>query len=89
MVDWVEREMEGWGRWPVVKAEVGRPETRAELVGAVREANGSGLLAYGLGRSYGDTALLPRGKMVVTSRLDRMLAFDPAPAGTDERAAQD
>jgi len=77
VVDWVEREMEGWGRWPVVKAEVGRPETRAELVGAVREANGSGLLAYGLGRSYGDTALLPRGKMVVTSRLDRMLAFDP------------
>ncbi len=69
--------MEGWGRWPVVTAEVSRPESQAELARAVAESNGRGLLAYGLGRSYGDTALLPDGRMVVTSRLDRMLSFDP------------
>jgi len=78
MADWVRQQMEGWGRWPVVTAEVSRPETQAELARAVAESNGSGLLAYGLGRSYGDTALLPEGRMVMTSRLDRMLAFDPA-----------
>ena len=78
MVDWVRRQMEGWGRFPVVSADVSRPETQSEVVRAVKEANGHGLLAYGLGRSYGDTALLPDGRMVVTSRLDRMLAFDPA-----------
>lgn len=77
MADWVQRQMEGWGRWPVVTAEVSRPESQAELARAVAESNGRGLLAYGLGRSYGDTALLPEGRMVVTSRLDRMLSFDP------------
>jgi len=77
MADWVRQQMEGWGRWPVVTAEVSRPETQAELASAVAESNGQGLIAYGLGRSYGDTALLPDGRMVVTSRLDRMLAFDP------------
>ncbi len=77
MADWVQREMQGWGRWPVVSAEVSRPESQAELARAVAESNGRGLLAYGLGRSYGDTALLPDGRMVVTSRLDRMLSFDP------------
>lgn len=77
MVDWVRRQMEGWGRYPVVTADVARPETRSELVRAVEQGRDGGLLAYGLGRSYGDTALLSEGRMVVTSRLDRMLAFDP------------
>lgn len=76
MSDWVEREMAGWGRYPVVKGSVSRPESRAELVRALADVNGRGVLAHGLGRSYGDTALLADGRMIVTSRLDRMLAFD-------------
>lgn len=77
MADWVKRDMEGWGRWPVISAEVARPETRADMVKAVGDSQGDGLLAYGLGRSYGDTAL-HSGHVVMTTRLDRFLAFDPA-----------
>jgi len=78
VADWVKRDMEGWGRWPVISAEVARPETRADMVRAVAESRGGdGVLAYGLGRSYGDTAL-NQGRVVMTTRLDRMLAFDPA-----------
>ncbi len=78
-VDWIEREVEGWGRWPVVRAEVARPESRAELGAALSSAKDTStpLLAHGLGRSYGDAAVLERGKVVITRRLDRMLSFDP------------
>ncbi|MFO0745753.1 MAG: FAD-binding oxidoreductase [Myxococcota bacterium] len=54
-----------------------RPERRADAVRAVHETNGSGILAHGLGRSYGDAALLENGRVVMTRRLDRMLSFDP------------
>ncbi|MFT7579417.1 MAG: decaprenylphospho-beta-D-ribofuranose 2-oxidase [Myxococcota bacterium] len=77
MVEWHEQEITGWGRYPRVKAQVARPERRSELIGAMADANGTGFLAHGLGRSYGDAALLEGGKVVLTRRLDRMLAFDP------------
>lgn len=78
MGEWTRKEVAGWGRFPVVEANVARPERRADVIRAVTETNGSGLLAYGLGRSYGDAALLKDGRVVVTERLDRMLAFDEA-----------
>src|SRR3546814_9524547 len=37
-----------------------------------------GLIAHGGGRSYGDAALNDRGRALLTRRLDRILAFDPA-----------
>jgi len=77
MSRWDEREIAGWGRYPVARARVARLESRDDARAAVAEANGDGLLAYGLGRSYGDAALLEGGRVVLTRRLDRMLAFDP------------
>lgn len=38
-------------------------------------------LAYGLGRSYGDSNLNPEAALIETRRLDRFIAFDPR-AGT-------
>lgn len=71
---WVKKELAGWGRYPVVLASCARPERRAELVEALR-AEGP-VIAYGLGRSYGDAALLEGGHTIMTERLDRMLGFD-------------
>lgn len=73
---WAEKEFSGWGRYPVVEATCTRPERRAELVEALKEGEGRPKLAYGLGRSYGDAALLSGGDMILTGRLDRMLSFD-------------
>ncbi|MCA9518184.1 MAG: FAD-binding oxidoreductase, partial [Myxococcales bacterium] len=69
--------MSGWGRYPVVRSRVARPERRADVFEAFGERNGHGFLAHGLGRSYGDAALIEDGQVVLTRRLDRMLAFDP------------
>ena len=75
---WVEREMYGWGRHPRVRGLVARPERRAEVKAALDDRGDGPILAHGLGRSYGDAALVANGRMVLTRRLDRMLSFDPA-----------
>ncbi len=77
MARWTEREIEGWGRYPRVTAHVARPERRSEVQAALKDVAGEGALAYGLGRSYGDSALLDGGRVIVTRRLDRLLDFDP------------
>lgn len=75
MTRWARQELHGWGRVPRIDARVARPEERSELLRILAEREGS-LLAYGLGRSYGDAPLLTRGGVVRTERLDRMLGFD-------------
>lgn len=74
---WAERELHGWGRHPRLPAEVARPERRREVEAALADRDGKPLLAHGLGRSYGDAALIEGGRVVLTRRLDKMLAFDP------------
>ncbi len=75
--NWAKKQLEGWGRYPVVDTECTRPERRAEAIAALADRDGESVLAYGLGRSYGDAPLLANGRQVITRRLDRMLAFDP------------
>ncbi|TAD87995.1 MAG: FAD-binding oxidoreductase [Alphaproteobacteria bacterium] len=65
----------GWGRWPTSTASVFRPERLAELQRAVADA--PSVLARGAGRSYGDQALNQSGSLVLTTRLNRLLGFDP------------
>jgi FAD/FMN-containing dehydrogenase len=67
--------LSGWGRTPVVRALVQRPEKFSALGPLVREA--TPLIARGLGRSYGDAALGSGGRTVLTERLNRLLDFDP------------
>ncbi|MCX5737207.1 MAG: FAD-binding protein, partial [Proteobacteria bacterium] len=66
-------EIYGWGRHPRIEAQQTRDE---DLVAASREPG----LFRGLGRSYGDASLpaRPGGRVVSTTRADRILAFDPA-----------
>jgi decaprenylphospho-beta-D-ribofuranose 2-oxidase len=68
----------GFGRTNSVTVSAVRPEREQALLAAVRDGAPDGLLAYGGGRSYGDCALVKEGTAVLTGRLDRLLAFDPA-----------
>ncbi len=66
-------QLSSWGNYPVVTANVVRPERYAEL----QQLRGR-RIARGLGRSYGDAALLSKGQVVLMERLDRFLAIDDA-----------
>ncbi len=66
------RELCGWGRFPRSRSAVCRPERIRE---AVPPGTG-GVLPRGLGRSYGDAAMLEGGTVILLERLDRFLSFD-------------
>ena len=66
-----------WGRAHRHRHAVARPGGPAEALAALRAA-GRPALAYGRGRSYGDSCLNADGLLLETGRLDRFVAFDPA-----------
>jgi decaprenylphospho-beta-D-ribofuranose 2-oxidase len=67
----------GWGRYPMARCHVFRPERRAAVAEALAAKAAPSFIARGLGRSYGDAALNADGGVIVHDRLARMLAFDP------------
>jgi FAD/FMN-containing dehydrogenase len=71
----VMETVSSWGRLGRIAHAVARPafvdEARSALVAA-----GPPMLCYGMGRSYGDVCLNENGRLLVTDRLDRILAFD-------------
>lgn len=67
---------ESWGRYPQSRpARVRTVQWTSEIAEVLRTE--SSLLAYGCGRSYGDSCLNNDGTLVVTTHLDRFMAFDP------------
>jgi decaprenylphospho-beta-D-ribofuranose 2-oxidase len=68
----MNREISGWGRYPRIAAEVccfdDLQTARAFMHG------GGPRIAFGMGRSYGDSALAPR--VICTRRHNSILAFD-------------
>ena len=77
-MNWKSMKLSGWGRAPVVEVRACRPERQSDIATALREAGGSGLIAHGGGRAYGDAALNANGGVMMTGRLNRILSFDPA-----------
>lgn len=73
---WKTVALSGWGRLPYGKAEAARPERLSQLRAAMTASGEGSLIAWGLGRSYGDCAVNEGGRVVMTERLDRILAFD-------------
>jgi decaprenylphospho-beta-D-ribofuranose 2-oxidase len=73
---WKRTELCGWGRTPTARVEACRPERLSQVMAAVADAGERGIVAYGGGRSYGDQALNDGGRVLLTRRLDRFLAFD-------------
>jgi FAD/FMN-containing dehydrogenase len=71
-----------WGNTLSARHLVLRPECTAAASMAVRTSeaadDGSPVLAYGCGRSYGDVALNPGGRLIDCRGLDRFIEFDPA-----------
>lgn len=65
--------IQGWGRYPIVDAQVWRPRSIGECLGLQRQQYP--LIASGQRRSYGDSSLAPL--VLETRYLDRFQAFDP------------
>lgn len=66
-------ELHGWGRYPRQEAQVAEPWSRQQCMRAV--PGPLPLIARGLGRSYGDSALGPH--VLSTRYLDQFHDFDP------------
>lgn len=67
-------ELYGWGRYPRLDAQVALPLSATQCAVALQGA--APLIARGLGRSYGDSALAPQ--VLSTRHLDHFQAFDAA-----------
>ncbi len=72
----VEILLSGWGRYPVVKSYIHRPEKVSLLPEIIQDSKDWSVLARGAGRSYGDAALNREGYTIATKRLNRILAFN-------------
>ncbi len=73
---WKQLELTGWGGSSRALCRAARPERWRDAITAVTEAGEHGLVAFGAGRSYGDTGLNSGGGALLTERLNRILAFD-------------
>lgn len=67
-------KLAGWGNVPTAEVISYRPEKYRALPGLVGSHEGP-LLARGLGRSYGDASLQPKG-VVRMERFDHVISFD-------------
>jgi L-gulonolactone oxidase len=75
-----ETGLTSWGRVLRPVHQAGRPPQLEALPAYLRQAasHENGVLGIGLGRSYGDSGLNPDGSAIITTALDRLMAFDPA-----------
>src|ERR1051325_6302115 len=67
-----------WGRYPrAVHRTVRKVYWQDEIPKALLDAEPGSLLAYGLGRSYGDVCLNDGRDLIDVTGCNRILAFDP------------
>jgi FAD/FMN-containing dehydrogenase len=65
-----------WGGAHAAQHLVYRPRTLGEACAALADVTAGCALAYGCGRSYGDVALNPGGRLIDCRGLDRFIDFD-------------
>lgn len=71
------RELSGWGRTAPTASDVVTPVTQSEVQTTVAEPPERGLIARGLGRSYGDAAQNAGGAVVDVTAMAGVRSFDP------------
>ena len=67
---------ESWGRYPNYAANLIPLHWQTDFASVTRHLHDSAL-PVGMGRSYGDSCLLENGNLLVTTGMNRLLAFDP------------
>ena len=67
-------KIHGWGRYPIIEASAGYFETGSQAAALLNSCEDC--IAFGLGKSYGDSALSPQ--IIMTRRFNKLLAFDAA-----------
>lgn len=72
---WKTAEYTGWGRVLKATGDIARPERVSVLKSLWADGKGP---AIGNRRSYGDACLNGKGPAIEMTRLDRLIAFDPA-----------
>jgi FAD/FMN-containing dehydrogenase len=68
---------ESWGRYPSYSANVVPLNWQSDFPAAVAGQHNAAI-PVGMGRSYGDVCLLDGGNLLLTTGMNRLIAFDPA-----------
>ena len=68
---------ESWGRYPNHRANLIPLHWQSDYPAVANHLHDA-VLPVGMGRSYGDVCLLDQGNLLVTTGMNRLLAFDPA-----------
>lgn len=68
--------LSGWGCYQPVPCQLASPSSRQALLALLREVGVNGCIPRGMGRSYGDSAVLKNGLVIGQEFLNRFLSFD-------------